>query len=108
MPHLQLRVTDYRDETAWRWVLEDAAGNFLADHEVALDREAKGARAFFDLPGYLDHYRAIDPSDKLLAEAGAWIGEHVLGDVAAALATKLEPPATAVRVWVKPSPAVMR
>ncbi len=54
MPHLQLDVTDYEDDTTWRWELRDAAGAFLADHEVELDRDAPMARAFFDLPGYLE------------------------------------------------------
>lgn len=100
MPHLQLRVTEYEDETAWRWVLSDAAGAMLADHEVDLDRGAKGARAFFDLPGYLESYGAIRSSEELLVEAGAWIGEHVFGKVAVALAKKLKEPATVVRVLV--------
>ncbi len=100
MPHLQLTVTDYEDDTSWRWELRDAAGAFLADHEVDLDRGAKKARAFFDLPGYLEAYRAIRTPEELLAEAGAWIGEHVLGAVADALGARLEPPATVVRVAV--------
>jgi len=31
---LRLTITDYLDPTRWRWVLNDGAGHFLADHTV--------------------------------------------------------------------------
>jgi hypothetical protein len=38
---LQLHVTDFKDETRWRWELRDEKGAFLSDHEVKLDRSSE-------------------------------------------------------------------
>ena len=38
MPFQLTLTLPYRSDTAWRWVLTDPAGHFLADHGVALDR----------------------------------------------------------------------
>ena len=55
--YLQLALTDYEDETRWRWVLSDAKGNFLADHEVLLDKGAKEYSGFAFLGDYLKYYQ---------------------------------------------------
>jgi hypothetical protein len=36
MAELHLRVEDFQDAEHWRWLLQDQAGAFLADHLVAL------------------------------------------------------------------------
>ena len=81
---LRLEVTDFTDRDRWR--LTDAAGKFLADHQVALDPAEAEYAAFLDLEAYLDQYAAQDkwPEDevRLIEEVGAWIGGRVLGPVA--------------------------
>jgi tetratricopeptide (TPR) repeat protein len=83
---LRLEVTDFTDRDHWRWRLTDAAGKFLADHEVALAPTDAEYAAFLDLEAYLDQYAAPDkwPEDemRLIEEVGAWIGQQVLGPVA--------------------------
>ena len=36
---LRLDVRDYEGPTRWRWVLTDASGAFIADHEVRIDEQ---------------------------------------------------------------------
>ncbi|MGB0385317.1 MAG: hypothetical protein ACPGWR_10885, partial [Ardenticatenaceae bacterium] len=75
MSHLQLSLTDYQDEARWRWVLGDGEGNFLADHEVQLDRNAKEYSGFAFLPDYLKYYRTPTVTQEaLLEEVGQWMG----------------------------------
>ena len=101
MAELRLEVREFRDLTGWRWVLTDAAGVFVADHDVNLDAGCWQYEAFADLLGYLSWHVAPDARDDgeagTVAEVGAWIGERVLGPIAAALAAAR--PAT-VRVVV--------
>ena len=101
MAELRLEVREFRDLTGWRWVLTDAAGVFVADHDVALDPACWQYEAFADLLGYLSWHIAPDARDDgeaaAVAEVGAWIGEQVLGPIAGALAAAR--PAT-VRVVV--------
>jgi tetratricopeptide (TPR) repeat protein len=101
---LRLEVTDFSDRDHWRWRLTDAAGKFLADHEVALDPAEAEYAAFLDLEAYLDQYAAPDkwPEDKvrLIQEAGAWIGQRVLGPVATRIVDYGTP--VTVRVVVPP------
>lgn len=82
---LRLEVTDFTDRNHWCWRLTDAAGKFLADHEVALDPAEAVYAAFLDLEAYLDQYAAPSkwPEDevRLIEEVGAWIGKRVLGPV---------------------------
>lgn len=101
MAELRLEVREFEDLTTWRWALSDAAGVFVADHEVKLDAACWQYEAFTDLLGYLSWHVApdarADGEARTVAEVGAWIGESVLGPVAAALAAAR--PAT-VRVVV--------
>ena len=48
---LRLEVREFRDLTRWRWVLTDASGAFVADHEVRLNPDDWQFEAFADLPG---------------------------------------------------------
>ena len=92
---LGLSVADFDGSgggLGWRWVLTEPGGAFVADHQVRLAPGEPGYEAFTDLYGYL-RWRA-DPQDRvaseasLVAEAGRWIGERVLGAVGAALAAR--------------------
>jgi hypothetical protein len=105
---LRLEVADFASSgggLAWRWVLTEPGGGFVADHQVVLDPGEPGYEAFTDLYGYL-RWRA-DPEDRVASEAalvaasGRWIGERVFGAVGPALAARA--PAV-VRVMV-PGPA---
>ncbi len=97
---LQLTITDYQNETRWRWVLSDEKGNFLTDHEVSLDANAPVYRGFKDLPGYLRHHIPATPAAQVLREVGEWMGEKVFGGLADALRERMQSPATVVRVSV--------
>jgi len=97
---LQLTITDYKDEAHWRWVLADDKGNFIADHEVALDAYAPEYRGFKDLPGYLDYYTPAKTEEQLLHELGEWIGTQVFGKLTGALSKHKHHPATVVMVSV--------
>ena len=92
MAGLRLEVRDFHDLTSWRWVLTDAAGTCIADHEVRLDATCWQYEAFTDLLGYLSWHVAPDQrardEARIVGELGAWIGAHVLGPVAAALAQR--------------------
>ncbi len=89
---LRLEVRDYAGTASWRWVLTDAAGNFLADHEVRLDPKDWQFEAFTDLPRYLWWHAAADrrreDEARIVGEVGEWIGAKVLGPVALALAAR--------------------
>jgi hypothetical protein len=60
---LRLEAREFRDLTRWRWVLTDAAGTFLVDHEVRLDAGRWEYEAFTDLLGYLQWHVAPDRWD---------------------------------------------
>lgn len=102
--HLHLR--EYHFPSQWRWQLDDAAGNFLADHEVRLDERAAEYRGFTDLPGYLTYYGGADeeirPHADLLEELGAWLGVQVFGGLRAKLLDQQTFPATPVHVHLPP------
>ena len=101
MSHLQLSLTDYQDETRWRWVLNDANGNFLADHEVSLDRSAKEYSGFAFLPDYLKYYQLPTVTmETLLEEVGQWMGQQVFGGLLEALSDEMTYPATVVQVHI--------
>ncbi|MBW8875773.1 MAG: tetratricopeptide repeat protein [Acidobacteria bacterium] len=99
-PGLQLHVTDFHDETRWRWELQDDRGAFLGDHEVRLDRAAPAARGFFDLPGYLKNRPPDTPPEESLETVGEWMGREVFGGVLTKIGERLDFPATVVRVHV--------
>jgi hypothetical protein len=103
---LRLEVASIADQNHWRWVLKEANGAFLADHELALDPAEPKYRALFDLPGYLHHFAAPDKREvderRLLDEIGAWIGATVLGGgIAEKMVAGCASP-TIVRVLVPP------
>src|SRR5215471_14791549 len=111
MEDLRLEIADFDSSAeglAWRWVLTEPGGAFVADHRVALDVGEPGYEAFIDLFGYL-RWRA-DPEDRvaseaaLVAAAGRWIGERVFGAVGPALTARA--PAV-VRVVVPDSARVV-
>jgi CHAT domain len=80
---LRLEVADLADADHWRWLLTDPDGAFLADHQVALDRDDPEYVAFADLAGYLRRWaepdRRVASEAELVARVGSWIGRKVLG-----------------------------
>jgi tetratricopeptide (TPR) repeat protein len=100
---LHLTLTDYLDATRWRWVLHDNRNQFLADHNVQLDRTTREYGGFRDLSTYLDYNEPIHPPEKQLEELGAWIGEKVFGGLREKLWAKRARPAVAVQVVVPPA-----
>ena len=95
MEDLRLEVADFAAGDAglaWRWVLTEPGGAFVADHQVHLEAGEPGWEAFTDLDGYL-RWRA-DPQDRvaseaaLVAAAGRWTGERVFGAVGHALTAR--------------------
>src|SRR3990172_863646 len=97
---LSLEVKDYRSDMAWRWVLSDAEGRFLADHEVKLDPADPLYRGFADLPRYLHYQPHTRPEDETLSELGAWIGANAFGKVGEKLLAYEQRPARVVLVRV--------
>ena len=88
---LRLAVVDWAGLDRWRWVLTDAAGTLIADHEVRLDATCWQHEAFTDLVGYLSWNvtpdQRVRDEARITGELGAWIEAQVLGPVAAALAS---------------------
>ncbi|WP_308301137.1 MULTISPECIES: CHAT domain-containing protein [unclassified Crossiella] len=78
-----LRAADLSSHLRWRWLLSDADGHLVADHEVDLDPASAEHEAFDDLDGYLRRNAA--PDDRVATEAeivdwlGEWLGVAVLG-----------------------------
>jgi hypothetical protein len=87
---LRLEVLDFDGLSRWRWRLTDAAGVFLADHQVAFDTTAWQFEAFTDLYRYLrwntSPDRRLAHEAELVGRVGEWIGTQVLGPVATVLA----------------------
>jgi hypothetical protein len=96
---LQLHVTDFKDESRWRWELRDEKGIFLSDHEVKLERSSSEWRGFSDLPGYLKNRPPDTPAEESLQRVGSWMGREVFGAVLPKIGERLDFPAT-VRVHV--------
>jgi len=92
-PPLRLHVTDYQNDTRWRFRLDDGHGAFLADHEVNLGY-SREVFAWRDLPGHLRRYRPVHPEEELLSSMGEWLGRVALGRVGEALAKQLAPALT--------------
>ncbi|MCP4702396.1 MAG: CHAT domain-containing protein [Gammaproteobacteria bacterium] len=82
---MHLHLTDRQSDTRWRWRLDDARGNFLADREVDLGKDDIHYKGLADLQGYLDFYGGreedIRPHAELLDELGAWLGERLFDGV---------------------------
>jgi tetratricopeptide (TPR) repeat protein len=101
---LVLRLLDLREFEAWRWVLEDDSGTFIAEHHVALDRRAPEYEAILSLPDYLYRFAAPDrqrtEERRLLRDVGSWLGANVLGPVAEVVAERAP---VIVRVCLPPS-----
>jgi len=99
-PQLVLAVSEYRDPDHWRWELKDAKGNVLADHTVALDSNEREYLGFVNLAAYANSYRGAYTYREILDQIGAWMGEHVFGNLRAKLRERLTPPTTIVQVNV--------
>jgi hypothetical protein len=93
-------MTEYKGPTRWRWALEDAQGNSLADHNVQLDASSREYRGFLDPGRYINDQRPIVPAAELMARLGSWIGEHVFGGLRDKLLEAAALPAQAVRMIV--------
>jgi tetratricopeptide (TPR) repeat protein len=80
---LRLEVTEYTDLSGWRWVLTDANGAFLADHEVRLDQNGELFGAFTALHDYVSWHAAPDKRSaeeiRIVTGLGDWIGTEVFG-----------------------------
>jgi hypothetical protein len=106
---LQLQAVEFSDLSRWRWVLTDASGAFVADHEVRLDVADWRFEAFADLAGYLSWHLAPDQraagSAKVVGDVGSWAGRHVLGRVGEDLVRHARRGPMTVRVVVPPEGA---
>jgi len=109
MGELRLEAREFQNLAQWRWVLTGPGGEFLADHEVRLERRCWQFAAFTDLLGYLHWHaapdRRVEDEARIVAEVGQWIEAQVLGPVAEALFRAR--PAT-VRVVVPDTPLEAR
>ncbi|MDL1895111.1 CHAT domain-containing protein [Anaerolineae bacterium CFX7] len=99
-PQLVLAVSEYRDPDHWRWELKDAKGNVLADHTVALDPNEREYLGFINLAAYANSYRGAYTYREILNQIGAWMGDHVFGNLRAKLRERMTPPTTIVQVNV--------
>jgi tetratricopeptide (TPR) repeat protein len=101
---LRLEVHDYEGPTRWRWVLTDASGAFIADHQVRIDEGSWQYEAFTDLEYYISSYAAPDryaeDEARIVAEVGKWLGAVVFGPVAESLAQAARRTPVTVRVVV--------
>lgn len=103
MPFQLILTLEYGTDTNWRWVLSDAAGRFLADHEVALDPADPVYESFEDLPHQLRYHEKARPAEEVLDELGAWMGAKVFGAVGEKLLAYEQAPACVVQVRVPPA-----
>ncbi len=98
---LRLEVTQFHDPARWRWVLKDQDQEIVAEHRVDVDTACWQFEAMRDLFAYLAWRAAPDRrlahEEELVAEVGAWVGEHVFGPVGVALGQRSP---AAVRVVV--------
>jgi tetratricopeptide (TPR) repeat protein len=108
---LRLEAREFLDLRRWRWVLTDASGAFVADHEVRLDPADWQFEAFADLPLYLQWHaapdRRHDDEARIVGEVGEWIGSRVLGAVGPALLLR-RPAAVRVVVPAEASALLLR
>jgi len=104
---LRLEAREFKDLSRWRWVLTNAAGGFLADHEVRLDPASWQYEAFADLQHYVSWHAAPDryreDEARIVAGLGSWVGARVFGPpIADALARAARRGPVTVRVIVPP------
>ena len=81
---LLLRAVDVAGPLRWRWLLTDAeTGAPLADHDVDLAAESDAVARFRDLYRYARQFavpdRRVGDGARIVAEAGAWAGQALLG-----------------------------
>ena len=104
MDVLLLDVTGFSDEAHWSWRLTASDGEVLATHDVSLDSAAAEYEGFADLYDYLHWHAAPDrqraDASRLVAGVGRWIGAHVFGEVAAAIAARATAGPVVVRVRI--------
>ena len=89
MGEFRLEAREFQGLASWRWHLTRPDGSFVADHEVRLNVGCWQFQAFSNLWDYLQ-LRAVpdrraEDEALIVAEVGAWIGEHVFGEVGAAV-----------------------
>ncbi len=101
MTELHLTLTDYQSDRRWRWLLQDERGNFIADNDVSLPDDSEYG-GFRDPAAYLNYHSAYRNEADSLAQLGAWIGEHIFGDMRPKLAGSFIPPATPIHIHVPP------
>jgi len=86
---LRLEVTQFHGPARWHWVLTDQDQEIVAEHRVDVDTACWQFEAMQDLYAYLAWRAAPDRrlmhEKELVAEVGAWVGEHVFGPVGVAL-----------------------
>jgi tetratricopeptide (TPR) repeat protein len=101
---LRLEVRDYDGPARWRWVLTDASGTFIADHEVQVDEHSWQYEAFTDLQYYISSYAAPDryaeDEAQIVADVSEWMGSEVFGPVSEALVRAAKRALVTVRVVV--------
>jgi tetratricopeptide (TPR) repeat protein len=99
-----LEAVELSDEAHWRWRLTDERGALLADHAVALDREAAEYQGFVDpyrfLRWYADPAGGLEGERALVERLGRWIGERVWGAVGDAIAERARRAPVVVHVSV--------
>ncbi|WP_031364654.1 CHAT domain-containing protein [Caballeronia sordidicola] len=79
---LVLDIDSFVDLTRWRWVLRDAHGQFLGDHEVRLDPRVAEYEGFLDLAQYVWRRASPDRPEEEAAELGAfgdWLSDNLFG-----------------------------
>ena len=86
---LRLEVTQFDSAAQWRWVLRDQDQETVAEHRVDVDAACWQFEAIQDLDEYLRWRAAPDRrlahEAEIVAEIGAWVGEHLFGPVGVAL-----------------------
>lgn len=99
---LTLEAVELTDEAHWRWRLTDERGALLADHVVALDREAPEYQGFVDpyrfVRWYADPASGPEGEQVLVEQLGRWIGERVWGAVGEAIAEHARRAPVVVRI----------
>lgn len=101
---LRLDARDYEGPTRWRWVLADASGALIADHDVRIDDSSWQYEAFTDLEYYISSFAAPDryaeDEARIVTEVGQWLGAEVFGPVGESLAKAARRAPVTVRVIV--------
>jgi hypothetical protein len=89
MGEFRLEAREFRSLARWRWLLTGPDGSMVADHEVRLNEGCWQFKAFSNLWDYVQLRavpdRRMEDEALIVAEVGAWIGEHVFGEVGRAV-----------------------